>query len=369
MRLISEIIMKNKLLKILFAILAVPAVSFFYFGLFSAQASSDKLNVTFSGLTRNDTATYQVMPRDTFQIIVENLSDKKMELQFYLYPLSDKDNFISYPFLSVFEIEAGNMSEQNITIPNDKPTGDYRIRVRSYMKNDEGGIVALVYDDTDLFIRTDGIIINPNDGGYNPTKVVKGQRADFKIKFYNLAGVKFSIFIDTDAHIRRKDISVPSDEEYIYKDFSWQTNEGTTIGPHKIIVKTDTGIKEEFSLTVTDPSDPGGDDDGAGGSAGFNIKERLNNFNIKKLLDSCKEKKDLDGILCLVDKVILWLLDIGAVISFIMILYASIIYLTSYGDESKAELAKKTLVWSVVGVIVIGVAWSIMKIIENIFNA
>jgi len=357
--------MKDKLLKILFAIVAVPAVSLFCFGLFYTQASSDELRVSYSGLTRNDTATYQVMPGDTFQAIIENLSDKKMKLKFYLYPRSDTDNWSRYPFSDFFEIESRNMSVQNITILNDKPTGDYRIRVSGNLINDDETLGKIVYDNTDLFIRSDGIIINPNDGGYNPTKFAKGLRADFKIKFYNLAGRKFSIFIDTDAEIRKKDIPVPNND-FIYYDFKWQTNEGTTIGPHKIIVKMDTGINDEFSLTVTDPSDPGG---GSGdGGAGFNIKERLNNFNIKKLLDSCKSKKDLDGILCLVDKVILWLLDIGAVISFIMILYASIIYLTSYGEESKAETAKKTLIWSVIGVIVIGVAWSIMKVVEYIFN-
>lgn len=46
-------------------------------------------------------------------------------------------------------------------------------------------------------------------------------------------------------------------------------------------------------------------------------------------------------------------LDLVGLLSFIMILYSSITYLISYGDESKAETAKKTLIWSVIGLSVV----------------
>jgi len=40
-------------------------------------------------------------------------------------------------------------------------------------------------------------------------------------------------------------------------------------------------------------------------------------------------------------------------VAFFFILYASFLYLTSYGDESKAESAKKTLIWSIIGLAVV----------------
>ena len=40
-------------------------------------------------------------------------------------------------------------------------------------------------------------------------------------------------------------------------------------------------------------------------------------------------------------------------VAFFFILYASFLYLTSYGDESKAENAKKTLIWSIIGLAVV----------------
>jgi len=80
------------------------------------------------------------------------------------------------------------------------------------------------------------------------------------------------------------------------------------------------------------------------------------------------ECKDLGVILCIIERVINFLLALGGALTFIMIIYTAIIYLTSYGDESKIEMAKKTLIWSVIGVIVIILSRVILKIISNILN-
>jgi len=60
----------------------------------------------------------------------------------------------------------------------------------------------------------------------------------------------------------------------------------------------------------------------------------------------------MDGL----NNIIAIALDLAGVVGFIMILYASILYVTSFGDESKAETAKKTLIWSIVGTAVVAFA-------------
>lgn len=114
-----------------------------------------------------------------------------------------------------------------------------------------------------------------------------------------------------------------------------------------------------------------------------NIKNKLNGLALvgtakaaasdyKTLFSSktiCKPERanadNLGSISCTVANVTALIFDIAGILAFIMIIYASIIYLTSYGEESRVEMAKKTLIWSVVGVIVIILAKSMLSIIYN----
>jgi hypothetical protein len=48
------------------------------------------------------------------------------------------------------------------------------------------------------------------------------------------------------------------------------------------------------------------------------------------------------------------------------ILYASFLYITSFGEESKAESAKKTLIWAVIGLAFILSANVILKIFAGL---
>ena len=355
--------MKNKLLHALLLVLLAVPISTVFFSPVKTQAEGE-LNVDISGLERSDGSAgeggaFQVMPGDTFQVKVTNSDTTRlMQVAIYVYLRSNASKWkpTDPKIADNFDIAAGSMVSKNVSIDNSYIAGDYTIRVYGYLlKEVMGGYVndALVYDNTDLIIRTSGIVFNPAD---NPSSVKKGDLASFKIKFYSLRGKKFSIYIDNFDEIRRENVLVDQDP-MIYSDFSWQTNDSTVVGPHKIIVRMDTGITKEFSIEVTDPSAPGGT------PGTFNITD-LNNYKIGKLLAKCSND-NLDGIVCLAETTTSWLLDIGAVISFIMILYASIVYLTSFGDESKAELAKKTLVWSFVGVIVISLAMTIMWLIRN----
>lgn len=76
----------------------------------------------------------------------------------------------------------------------------------------------------------------------------------------------------------------------------------------------------------------------------------------------------LDSVGTFITNVTSYALDIAGVIAFIMILYASIMYLTSYGEESKAEIAKKTLMWSIIGILAVIFAKSVIMIVYNILN-
>ena len=74
---------------------------------------------------------------------------------------------------------------------------------------------------------------------------------------------------------------------------------------------------------------------------------------------------DLNSITDTIGNVTQLALDLAGIVAFIMILYASIVYLTSYGDESRAEIAKKTLIWSVIGLAVIVFSKTILLIVYN----
>lgn len=366
--------MKNKLLKLLLLIcLVLPILTVFFASPIKTKAS-DELGVNILGLDRSDGdagkgGAFQVMPGSTFQVqSINNTTTQSMRVAIYLY-LRSKAGSITFdtpPPIRVadfFDIGPGTSVLKDVII-NTQPEGDYTIRVWGRLINEDPTKVGdIVYNNTDLWIRSNGIVIKPDDGEYNLTSVKKGDLAKFKIKFYGLLSKHFTIAIDDPLDIRTSSTLINKDT-FPYTGFSWLTNEGTSLDNHKIIVKTDAGITQEFSFKVVAPGEGGTTPSSTVPT--FSIT-KLNNINIKTLLDSCKNK-ELEGIVCMIEAIIAWLLDIGMVISFIMILYAAAMYLTSYGEESKAELAKKTLIWSVIGVLVILAAKAIMLIIQNVMN-
>lgn len=57
-------------------------------------------------------------------------------------------------------------------------------------------------------------------------------------------------------------------------------------------------------------------------------------------------------------------LNLAIVVGVIMILYSAFLYVSSFGEESKAETAKKTLLWSIIGTVVVFLA----RILVNTVN-
>lgn len=76
----------------------------------------------------------------------------------------------------------------------------------------------------------------------------------------------------------------------------------------------------------------------------------------------------LGGITASVENIITLALDFAGVVAVIMILYSAVLLMTAYGEESKAESAKKTLLWTIVGLAVMILAKVIISVIITSFG-
>jgi hypothetical protein len=59
------------------------------------------------------------------------------------------------------------------------------------------------------------------------------------------------------------------------------------------------------------------------------------------------------------------ILHLGTIMFGAMILFSAYLYVTSMGEEAKAETAKKTLIWSIVGFVLMGLASMIETVMKN----
>lgn len=73
---------------------------------------------------------------------------------------------------------------------------------------------------------------------------------------------------------------------------------------------------------------------------------------------------NLDTIKC----EIIWLqrgiLYIGGAVALLYFLYGAVSYIISYGNEAKAAKAKQTMIWAVMGVVVIALAQLMVNLVE-----
>ena len=74
---------------------------------------------------------------------------------------------------------------------------------------------------------------------------------------------------------------------------------------------------------------------------------------------------NLETVMNLIVKIIDIALNVAVVVGVIMILYSAFLYVSSFGDESKAETAKKTLLWSIIGTIVVALARMIVNSVDK----
>jgi len=71
----------------------------------------------------------------------------------------------------------------------------------------------------------------------------------------------------------------------------------------------------------------------------------------------------------LIGNVTAWALGIAGVIAVLALVYSGVMYITSGGNEEQAAIAKKNIVWVVIGLVLIASALIIVRVIINILNS
>ena len=78
---------------------------------------------------------------------------------------------------------------------------------------------------------------------------------------------------------------------------------------------------------------------------------------------------ELSDVMSFINEITAIALDIAIIVGVLMIFYSSFLYVTSFGEESKAETAKKTLLWSAIGTIVVFLAKIIINNLKEIIKS
>ncbi|MCK4525054.1 MAG: hypothetical protein KAU07_01305 [Candidatus Andersenbacteria bacterium] len=58
-----------------------------------------------------------------------------------------------------------------------------------------------------------------------------------------------------------------------------------------------------------------------------------------------------------------WVLGFISIVAVLMVIWGGVLYLTSAGDETKAENGKKTVTYAFIGLIIAGLAYGIVEVI------
>lgn len=76
-------------------------------------------------------------------------------------------------------------------------------------------------------------------------------------------------------------------------------------------------------------------------------------------------KANFDSVLGGIYLIIEMAFRLASIIGFLMIIYAAILYALSFGDDAKAESAKKTLYWAIVGTLIVAIAALIVTFLAS----
>ena len=74
----------------------------------------------------------------------------------------------------------------------------------------------------------------------------------------------------------------------------------------------------------------------------------------------------LNCILPLFANLIYWLMILSGTIAVFFVIFGGIKFLTSSGDQSRVESAKKTITWAIIGLVVVLLSFMIVNIIADI---
>ena len=112
--------------------------------------------------------------------------------------------------------------------------------------------------------------------------------------------------------------------------------------------------------TVAD-SNPAG-----GGCPNYPVSESLS--NLLENFNGEDASKNLGSVRCFAFEITKLAFSFGAILAVIMLLWAAFLYVTSWGEEAKAETAKKTAIWSIAGLVLILMAYTIMNVVNKEFS-
>lgn len=84
-----------------------------------------------------------------------------------------------------------------------------------------------------------------------------------------------------------------------------------------------------------------------------------------KVFNGTSPEKGLGSITCAVYSIINMALSFATILAVIMILYGAFLYITSMGDDTKIETAKKTVLWAVISILVFALSFTIIYLIQG----
>lgn len=70
----------------------------------------------------------------------------------------------------------------------------------------------------------------------------------------------------------------------------------------------------------------------------------------------------------IMSRVILWLMAFAAVLALGALIFGGISFILSVGDEKKAESAKKIILYAIVGLLVIGISFVIIRTVQTVLT-
>jgi len=70
----------------------------------------------------------------------------------------------------------------------------------------------------------------------------------------------------------------------------------------------------------------------------------------------------------LIDKIATWLLEIGATIAVIIVIWAAFLFMTSGGSAEKVTTARKTLLYAIVGLTILLLAKGVTLFVQNVLS-
>lgn len=113
----------------------------------------------------------------------------------------------------------------------------------------------------------------------------------------------------------------------------------------------------------TDNGDNGGNDgnDDNGGNDGNSDDPTVAGINIKNPIGT-------DNFTTLVQNVLKWVLSVVGGVALLMLIYGGMLYVSSAGDQKQAEQGKKVVTWTIMGLVVILLSYSIIRVVNQIFT-